>query len=224
VPVDFDGLAPGTRSRTSVDGTVTNDGTTGAIPVDATWVQWLTGTPGLMVAFLWGLAEATFFFVVPDVAISLAAGLRPRRAWRHVVAAILGALLGGSLMFAWAARDAVSARSVVAHVPFVRANMFAKVAASYAKRGVGAVFLGPLTGIPYKIYATEAPGFVGRGRFLAATVPARGYRFVTVLIVFGIAGWILRRYLGRTDRQLALWNAVFWVVFYSAYWGRILLR
>jgi membrane protein YqaA with SNARE-associated domain len=188
------------------------------------WVRWLAGAPGVALAFVWGLAEATFFFVVPDVGISLAAALAPRRAWRHVLAAIAGSVLGGALMFNWAASDVDGTRAAVMHVPFVRARMFLRVDASYAKHGMGAVYLGPLGGFPYKIYAVEAPQFVGRTEFLAGTVPARGYRFVLVWIVFGVAGQMLRRTFRRTDAQLVLWHGVFWILLYAVYWGEILLQ
>jgi membrane protein YqaA with SNARE-associated domain len=207
-----------------VDRTVTGVGKEVASGQQPRWVDWVDGTPGVALAFLWGLAEGTFFFVVPDVVISLAAILRPRRAWRHVVAAVTGSLLAGALMFGWAARNVEAAREGVGHVPFVRGEMFLKVDSSYEGHGLGAVFRGPLTGIPYKIYAVEAPEFVGRGGFLVSTVPARGYRFVLVWIAFGVAGTMLRRYLGRTASRLVVWHGVFWVVLYAVYWGRIAFR
>jgi hypothetical protein len=188
------------------------------------WVDRLDGTPGLVLAFFWGLAEGTFFFVVPDVVISLAALLRPGRAWLHLVAAIVGAVLGGALLFNWSAQSPASAREAVARVPFVTAQMFDRVHASYQAHGMGAVFRGPLTGTPYKIYAVEAPEFQGRTAFLLATVPARGERFLVVWIVFGVAGTALRRYFGRTGSQLALRHGIFWVVFYAFYWSRIAFR
>jgi membrane protein YqaA with SNARE-associated domain len=188
------------------------------------WVDWLDGVAGVTLAFLWGLAEGTFFFVVPDVAISLAALLRPGRAWRHVLAAVAGGVLGGALLYSWSSRSPGSAHDAVARVPFVTSQMFARVHESYRLHGMAAVFRGPLTGTPYKIYAVEAPEFLGRGEFLAATVPARGYRFVAVWIVFGVAGTALRRYLGRTASQLALWHGVLWILFYAFYWGRIAFR
>jgi len=42
------------------------------------WVQWMLGWPGIALAFVWGLAEGTLFFVVPDVLLSLAALFGPR--------------------------------------------------------------------------------------------------------------------------------------------------
>ena len=184
----------------------------------------LEGAPGVGLAFLWGLAEATFFFVVPDVLISLAALFRPGRAWRHVVAAVAGAVIGGALMFGWAARDAEGAGDAVARVPFIRARMFAHVRAGYQAHWAGAVFLGPLTGTPYKIYAVQAPAFIGRATFLMETVPARGERFVLVWAVFGVVGAWLRRTRKWTAERMMVVPGVFWVLFYAVNWSLIAFR
>ena len=207
-----------------VDPAIAANGEAGASGPQPQWVDRLDGMPGVALAFFWGLAEGTFFFVVPDVVISLAALLRPGRAWRHVVAAIAGAVLGGALLFNWSTQNPAGAREAVAHVPFVTAPMFERVHESYQAHGLGAVFRGPLTGTPYKIYAVEAPEFVSRTTFLLGTVPARGERFLVVWIVFGVAGVVLRRYLGWTASQLALRHAAFWVLFYAFYWSRIAFR
>lgn len=190
----------------------------------AVWADWLAGTPGAVIALLWGFAEGTLFFVVPDVIISLAAIVRPRTAWRHVAAAIVGAVLGGAVLFSWSVRDPQTATQAIAHVPFVRRRMLDDVHSEYIQRGMTALFLGPLFGTPYKIYAVEAPEFEREPAFLLATAPARGERFLLVWAAFGWAGVPLRRRLRHTDAQLALVCAVFWVLLYSCYWGMILLR
>ena len=188
------------------------------------WADWLAGTPGTVIALLWGFAEGTLFFVVPDVVISLAAILRPRSAWRHVAAAIVGAVLGGAVLFSWSVRDPHGAIEAVARVPFVRQRMLDEVHTGYTQRGMVALFLGPLFGTPYKIYAVEAPKFERESAFLLATAPARGERFLLVWGAFGWAGVLLRRRLRHTDAQLAIVCIGFWVVLYSCYWGMILLR
>src|SRR5262245_3785646 len=46
----------------------------GRAPAPAEWGRWwpaLHGRPGLAAGFLWGFAEAVFFFVIPDVLLSL---------------------------------------------------------------------------------------------------------------------------------------------------------
>jgi hypothetical protein len=206
----FDPTVPGVQSTAASE--------------EPAWVNWLDGMPGLGLAFLWGLAEGTFFFVVPDVVISLAAMLRPSRAWRHIVAAIAGSTIAGALLFSWSSSNPDGARQAIARVPFVTARMFTQVRASFQAHGLGAVFLGPLSGTPYKIYAVEAPQFVGRAAFLMATIPARGERFLFVWALFGAGGTLLRRFLGRTALQLAIRHGLFWVVFYAIYWSVIAFR
>ncbi len=201
--------------------TVNTNGQSGASRSQPSWVSSLEGVPGVVLAFLWGLAEGTFFFVVPDVAISLVALLKPGRAWRHILAAIAGSVIGGMLLFNWSSSDPRSAHEAVARVPFITERMFAKVHEGYRMHGLGAVLLGPLSGIPYKIYAVEAPEFLGRAAFQWGTVPARGERFLFVWAVFGGAGSLLRRFRGRPASQLALLHGCFWAVFYAIFWGVI---
>jgi len=187
------------------------------------WIKRMTGKWSVAVAFLWGFAEGTFFFVVPDVAIALVALLQPRRAWRHIVAAIAGSLIGGALLFNWAVHDPQLAKLDIASVPFVTRHMFAQVQDSFVKHGIGAVFLGPLSGIPYKIFAVEAPAYISRTAFLWATIPARAERFVAVWLFFGALGALLRSTGRWKPSQLVLLHSCLWIVFYAFYWGRIVL-
>ena len=192
-----------------------------ALPV---WADRLAGVPGVALAFLWGLAEGTFFFVVPDLIISLAALFVPRSAWRHILAAIAGSMIAGALLFNWAAGDPQAAHRAVARVPFVTAGMFDHVETGYRRRGMAALLLGPLSGTPYKIYAVEAPGFLGRAAFLWGTIPARGERFLLVWGAFGLLGSLLRNCRRGSASQLLLWHGSFWIVLYAFYWGRIIFR
>jgi membrane protein YqaA with SNARE-associated domain len=187
------------------------------------WATLVCGAPGVALAFLWGLAEATFFFVVPDVIISLAAMLRPRRAWYHLVASLAGALTGGFGMFLWGAHHAQDALQAVGRVPFVRQSMIEHVEASYQRQGMVALLFGPLSGIPYKIYAVEAPRFQTLAGFLWGSIPARGERFVLVLLIFAGLGAVLRR-IGRPQARFVVWHAAIWTVFYALYWGSILAK
>jgi len=57
----------------------------------------------LAAAAAWGLAEATLFFIVPDVLLSWLAAFRPRVAWPAVLTCLVGALAGGVIMYLAAA-------------------------------------------------------------------------------------------------------------------------
>jgi hypothetical protein len=172
-----------------------------------------------VVALVWGFAEATLFFFVPDVQLTRVALTRPRLALRCCGLALAGALAGGSLMYAWGNADPAAARAALDAVPAVSAQAVAEVGAELRGHGARSLFLGPLTGKPYKIYAVEAAaGGVGLLPFLAVSVPARGLRFL--LAVGVVAGLVrlpgLRRLSVATRRALHL---VFWVALYGVYFS-----
>jgi membrane protein YqaA with SNARE-associated domain len=181
----------------------------------------MLGRPGLIVAFLWGLAEATFFFIIPDVFLSFVAVFDWRATWKHIVAALAGALLGGALLFHWSQADPGAAHAAAARVPFITPGMFAEVNSGLDKMGLLAVLTGSVSGIPYKLYAVEAPRISTQLAFLLATPPARAVRFTLVWMIFGVAaGWLRKRYALST-RKLACIHAAVWIVSYTFYWGRI---
>jgi membrane protein YqaA with SNARE-associated domain len=172
----------------------------------------------IAVAALWGFAEATLFFIVPDVWISLAA-LRDRRAGLLAcLASVAGALAGGLVMYAWGSKDPEGAAGALAAVPAVSRRMIEQVRSSLSSTGFLSLFIGPLTGTPYKIYAVES-GAVGASLplFLLVSIPARGARFLLVALA---ASWASRRPLGdwplRRKRAAAI---VLWVVFYAVYFA-----
>jgi membrane protein YqaA with SNARE-associated domain len=187
------------------------------------WERKLLGRSGIFVALGWGLAEGTLFILVPDVFLSLVALLDLRSTWKHVLAAVCGALLAGALMFHWSQSAPAAAHSAVAHVPFIREPMFDTVDEGFRAHGLIAVFLGSVTGIPYKLYAVEAPKFCSALAFLLATPPARAARFILVWLAFGAAGqWLRKRRNFRTRSLVRIYAAV-WIVIYALYWSRIIL-
>jgi len=188
------------------------------------WERRMLALPGLVAAFLWGLAEATFFFIIPDVFLSFVAMLDWPSTWKHIVAALAGALLGGALLFHWAQADPEAAHAAIARVPFITPGMFAKVNSGLDTMGLLAVLTGSVSGVPYKLYAVEAPRVATQFAFLLATPPTRAVRFTLVWMIFGAAaGWLRKKYTLST-RKLAYIHGVVWIVSYAFYWGRIVYR
>ncbi len=182
------------------------------------WANWLTRWPGIALVFLWGFAEGTLFFILPDVPLSLAAMFRPRRALIHLAAIVAAALLAGAVMFSWSARGP-AARHAVAHVPLVTPAMFERAESDYRQFGIWAASKGPVRGIPYKVYAVEAPEHSSLSSFLLVTIPARIWRLLAVWLGFAGAGLFLRK-LGRASLAPAL-HAPFWIVVYVIYWASV---
>src|SRR6185295_6371406 len=70
-------------------------------------------------AFVWGLAEATLFFVVPDVFLTVVALARPSRLVRCCLWAAAGASLGGAIVMRWAAMAPESATHAMLALPAI---------------------------------------------------------------------------------------------------------
>ncbi len=171
-----------------------------------------------LVALGWGFAEATFFFIVPDVWIGLLALFGWRAGLRAVCSAVMGALFGGAVMYGVGARLGRdrSAR-LLAAVPAISPAMVERVEEEMREHGPASMMLGPLRGTPYKIYARTA-GIQEQplGPVLLWTIPARGARFVLVAAVAGLYGWLVRRITRRMGWLLGPYLLA-WVVFYARY-------
>ena len=142
----------------------------------------------LALGVIWGFAEATLFFVIPDVVIGWAALSDWRRGLSMLVAAIAGAVAGGLLLYGFAAGHPAEARALVDAVPFVHAAMLATVAGDYQRDGAVAILFGPGNGIPYKVYAALAAPTVDTVSFVLLTIPARLERFLPAWLVFAGLG------------------------------------
>jgi membrane protein YqaA with SNARE-associated domain len=167
-------------------------------------------------AFLWGLAEATLFFIVPDVLLSAVALRERARALRLCFWALGGAMAGGLGMYQWGRHDPIQVADALARVPAVNEAMIERVGADLDRLGSLATFLGPLTGTPYKIYAALSPeAGVSLLAFLLVSIPARLIRFVLVAWLTAlVARTLLRDWSHRARLALLLG---LWTTFYAAY-------
>jgi len=171
------------------------------------------------VALLWAFAEATLFFIVPDVWLSaIAIGRGRRAALRAMVWAIAGALLGGALMHVWGTWGFEGAVAVLDRVPAISPAMIAGVHDELERQGAAAVAIGGVTGVPYKIYAVlaQAAG-LNLPLFLLISVPARAIRFVLVVLIADGINRPLARRLTLPQRYGVLGLA--WLAFYGFYFA-----
>ena len=168
------------------------------------------------VAAAWGFAEATLFFLVPDVYLTRLALRDGRLALAASLAATAGALLGGVLMWAWGAADPAAALAVLERVPAVSPAMLERVRGELLGRGWLALALGPASGTPYKLYAAVSGELdMAAGGLLLVTVPARLLRFVALsLLATALGRGPLARWTPAARRRLHL---ALWTLFYAAY-------
>lgn len=168
--------------------------------------------------FLWGFAEATLFFIVPDVLLSLVALKSRRRAWVASAFAVAGAVLGGGFMYLWAVRNAAAVNAVLVSIPAITPELVSTVDAELENTGLFSLFIGSVTGVPYKIYAAAAgTAALPLTVFLLASIPARGLRF---LLVTALVNAVARRWLtGMARRRQAGIVLGCWLVFYGWYFS-----
>lgn len=167
-------------------------------------------------AALWGLAEATVFFVVPDVLLSWYALDNIKRGLLACLYALAGALLGGALVWYWGYLDPDSANALFASLPGINEALIDKVQAQSEDLGLMALMVGPLSGTPYKLYAAAAPGLnQGLLVFLLVSVPARLIRFVIVTTLIGVIAKLLRKWL-KPETVMTV-HLAGWAVFYAGY-------
>ena len=168
------------------------------------------------IALAWGFAEATVFFIVPDVFLSWLALRSYRRAFTACLWALAGALVGGLAVWLLGASQAEDLRAIFLTLPAIDASMIQTVREQLETDGLVALFLGPLSGTPYKLYALEAGDLGVRWyAFMLVSIPARLIRFVLVCIVIGAISRLLAGRCNLKTRQLLL--TVAWVGFYAGY-------
>lgn len=178
---------------------------------------------GVVVSFMWGLSEATLFFLVPDIPVGAVALYSHRRGGRAVVAAVAGAVVGGVAL--WIVTRGVGAwvRDVLTALPGIPERFFSSARDGIADRGGVAVVLGPSGGVPYKVYVAEW-ALAGRSVVTLAlwTVPARALRIGAVALVSAGAGVMWRRLFGdrRGGILLGLYGGV-WLAVYASYFAAV---
>ena len=177
---------------------------------------------GWLVGLIWGFAEATVFFIVPDVAVAFIAALAPRDWWKAAVSSIVGTLVGAASLFlaihVWLGGHALE---LLLWIPGIHPSTLALASERVADGGAGALLLAGFQGIPFKVYATELTlAGVSLPLLLLWTIPSRALRLLPVAAAAGLGGRILMEALRRHFR---LWVGAYvfvWVTLYVWYWSR----
>ncbi|MCA9003170.1 MAG: hypothetical protein KDB61_14700 [Planctomycetes bacterium] len=169
-----------------------------------------------VLALAWGFLEATLFFIVPDVLLSLVGLKRPQHAFALSFLVLLGALAGGALMYGWSVHDSAQALAWVERVPAIGPGLLDGVAVDLERQGPVATVWGAWRGVPYKAFAVQAPVVgVGPAGFLLVSIPARLLRFWAIIGLARLVGGCLPSAWTRAGRLRFVLGI--WAVFYAWY-------
>ena len=177
------------------------------------------GVIWIIAACAWGVAEATLFFIVPDVLLTYAS---VRHGWQAglklAIFAATAAALAGIGMWMWGRFDPAGAERAMLLVPAIGPDLVARTSREMAGFWPLKLFVGAITGAPYKLYAVAA----GRqgvpvAAFAVASYCARFVRFAFAVTVTGL-GLKMLRYLKREQWAYHILTAG-WLILYAVYFS-----
>lgn len=169
-------------------------------------------------AAAWGFAEATFFFIVPDVYLSRLALRGRRAAFLCCLWAALAALPGGLILFACGRMSPDAGLTFLDFIPGISPALIESSENLMREHGLSALFYGALGGKPYKIFALLAGSMhLSPALFLGVSFAARLARFTAATAVAAMVAWFLRN---STDRLKNRLHAMVWTGFYAYYFAR----
>ena len=175
----------------------------------------------LAIAFLWGMAEATLFFIVPDVYLGFVALFNWRKGLLATALTIIGAIVGGVIMYSLTANNPQGMAELLTRVPLIDVNMVNSIGEQMRVAGLIPLILGPLKGIPYKVYAVQAGAqslpFLP---FLLLTILARLERILPFVLVSAIVGVLFRNFIQQRTRLVIGLYVALWVGIYGIYYLR----
>jgi hypothetical protein len=157
-----------------------------------TWFASLIAGPySMLVAFIWGYAEAVSWPIVAEMALILMPAALPRKVMPWAAFLIPGSVLG-VLTTAW-----LASRGVTLPAPLTTPRM-AQTAFDQLAAGPSAMMNQALSGIPVKVYGRAAgERGIGLGGLAGWTLLERGLRISTMaLVVWGLS-YLLHPWLRR---------------------------
>lgn len=168
---------------------------------------------------LWGLAEATVFFLVPDILITSSALFAPKRSFAQMMAVLIGALLGGALLYTAADKYPDEAKNVVLHVPFIKMHLLELADRQMQEKGMLAMAYGAFSGVPYKTFTVNAPRHATFEIFMAMSLPSRFPRFLLSWGASSLLGMAFRRQIQANPLAALGLLAICWIGLYTYYWS-----
>ncbi|MDQ6967566.1 MAG: hypothetical protein Q9M14_02645 [Mariprofundaceae bacterium] len=150
--------------------------------------------------------------------LSLVAIRHLKKALIACLFALIGALLGGMIMFHIGMYYPESAVQFLDRLPSISPDMLARVKHDMEKMNLLAVMQGPLLGTPYKIYAVQASNAgIDFLPFMLISIPARLIRFILVVL---LVWWIASKLpASLSDKQRLYIAYTGWSLFYLLYFS-----
>jgi membrane protein YqaA with SNARE-associated domain len=171
------------------------------------------------IPFWWGFAEATVFFVVPDVAVGLIALFRPSRAAPAAIAAVAGGV-AGSIGLRAAIRGGWNPEPLLRALPGTTPADLDWARGAVALNAIQAFLTAAVRGTPVKVLTAEATQQgMATARLVLLVVLNRAPRIGVAAAAMAIVGLLGRPLVTRRPRAVAAMYAAGWIAFYAWFWS-----
>lgn len=174
----------------------------------------------VLISFIWSLFEATFFFIIPDIWLSLNSIESLKKGFKNILFALFGALLGGTIMYFIGKYNIAGLSKFLEFIPDINNNRLLEVKESLKNEGLITIFMGPIKGIPYKIYASYsgalALNFI---MFILISIPARAMRFIMTVLITNLVSKVILRKISIKSKKIIL--ILIWIILNTIYFTNL---
>ena len=180
------------------------------------WERFASGRSGTRLMFVWALAEATVWPILPDFLLIPMVAANRRRFHVPLAAAVTGMAVGGATTVLFAYRAPRHAWGLLRHLPLVHEQQIDVARGHLAAHGTAAFLFQPWSGVPSKIWAVVA----GAERpnpwpAIPALVIARSLRMA---VLAGAARLLAGRFAGAVRDHSIFLAATYVTVFSVGLW------
>jgi hypothetical protein len=181
----------------------------------------VAGSPvAILIGAVWGFAESTLFFIVPDVWLGFVAIFARRWAGAVLVAAIVGAVIGSVALWYWSLASGPVVYRLLLELPGLNEVDLMQARGALVSQGAPAIAFAWLQAVPIKVYVHEA-ALVGvpLADVLANVAFNRFVRLGLVVAVAAAAGRVLETPIRARAAVSVVAYVVLWLGLYAAYYA-----
>lgn len=171
-------------------------------------------------SFLWGILEATFFFVAPDIALSFYA-IKKNFAYAvaHAVFAAFGAMFGVFLLYSLASGNPLQIRYLLDLIPAISPELinFATTKMEHSN-WINTALISSFSPIPLKLFVYGAAiNNIPIYQLIAASSLMCFPRYFAIILISRAAKNYIYTKTKKPKVLYTIW-ALFWILFYGIYW------
>jgi len=164
---------------------------------------------------IWSFCEATFFFVVPDVWLTVIATDGLKKGFIASLYALVGALIGGTIWYSLALYyGEESAFIMMDRMPRVMLEHAQQAKYNLEVYGFSSMMKSPWLGLEYKLYAVSADSAgIPYWKFMLYSIPARMTRFIVLILLTDMVMRVLNFFKIEVNKLILVLSM--WIIFYA---------